>query len=129
MADTIGGRRTPDRMTRPLGPDLVSEEGLRELVRLGHQVVVICLESAERRGSTWYGLWGIRCVSRDGSSDRVLVTYRRDKEHGGERPRTFRTLSGLVGFLYDLGFRTLSLPFNAGERVAHTPDPGGAPSP
>lgn len=109
-------------MARLLGPDVVSDEGLRELVGLGYRIEVVCLGPAERRdGGVWYGLWGIRCVSVDGLVDRVLVAARPDKVHGGDRPRTFRTLAGLVGFLHGLGLRTISIPFEVGGRTLHDP--------
>ena len=112
-------------MARLLGPDVVSDEGLRELLDQGHHVEVVCLEPAERRGDVWYGLWGIRSVSPDRQSSRVLVAARRDKDHGGDRPRTFRTLTGIAGFLRGLGFPVVSIPFEAGGEAVHAPDPSG----
>ena len=116
-------------MARLLGPDVVSDEGLRELLGEGHRIAVVCLEPAERRGGVWYGLWGIRCVSDEGSV-RILVAARRDKEGGHDRPRTFRTLTGIAGFLHGLGFSTVSIPFKAGEEALHVaaPPPEAHPS-
>ena len=110
-------------MARQLGPDVVSDEGLRELLGEGHRVAVVCLEPVERRGGVWYGLWGIRSVSEDGRSVRVLVAARRDRERGSDRPRTFRTLTGIAGFLHGLGFPVISIPFVAGEEAVHVLDP------
>ncbi len=101
-----------------LGPDVVSEDGLRELLSLGYQLMVVCLKPVERKQGIYIGLWSIRCVSMDGKSDKVLVVARRD-EHG-DRPRVFKTINGLVGFLLGLGFRTISIPMDPGARVAHT---------
>lgn len=110
-------------MARLLGPDVVSDEGLRELLVQGHHVEVVCLEPAERRGGVWCGLWGIRSVSLDGQSVRVLVAARRDKDRGRDRPRTFRTLTGVAGFLHGLGFPIISVPFEAGGEAVHALDP------
>lgn len=101
-----------------LGPDVVSEEGLRELLGLGYQIVVACSKSPTRKAGVWYGLWHIKCVSIDGQSERILVTFRRDAE-AGDKPRGFKTLNGLVGFLHGLGFRTITLPMEEGGRVSH----------
>lgn len=115
-------------MARLLGPDVVSDEGLRELVGQGHLVEVVCLEPAERRGGVWYGLWGIRSVPPDGGSARILVAWRHDKGRGVDRPRTFRTLTGLAGFLRGLGFPVVSIPFEAGGEVRHAlGGPGARP--
>ena len=114
-------------MARLLGPDVVSDEGLRELLGQGHHVEVVCLEPAERRsGGVWYGLWGIRSVSPDGQSVRILVATPRARDRGLGRPRTFRTLNGIAGFLRGLGFPVLSIPFEAGGEAAHVLDPSGA---
>ena len=99
------------------GPDVVSDEGLRELVSLGYQVMVVCLKPVLRKDGIYYGLWGIRCMSMDGKSDKVLIAARKD-EHG-DRPRLFKTLTGLVGFLLGLGFRTITIPMDEGARVGH----------
>lgn len=101
-----------------LGPDVVSEEGLRELLGLGHQAMVVCVEAPKLKHNVWYGTWIIRCVSLDGQADRLLVTFRR-KATDEDRPRTFQTLNGLVNFLHGLGFRTLLVPMEEGARTCH----------
>lgn len=105
-------------MTSKLGPDVVSDEGLRELVGVGYQVLVICLEPAIRKDGVFYGLWGIRCISADGKVDRLLVTAPR-RDRGGDRARTFKTLTGLVAYLLGLGIRTVTLPLEQGGRAGH----------
>ena len=101
-----------------LGPEVVSEEGLRDLLVIGYQAVVVCLETPSWKQRVWYGLWVIRCVSLDGKSDRILVTVRRSKDDG-DKPRTFRTVNGVFNFLHTLGFRTITIPMEQGGSVAH----------
>lgn len=101
-----------------LGPDLVSEEGLRELLGLGHHAVVVCSKEPARKVNVWYGLWHILCVSPDGRTERILVSSRRDAD-GADRPRPFKTANGLLSFLHSLGLRTLTVPMEPGSRAGH----------
>lgn len=99
------------------GPDIVSEGGLRELIGQGHQIRVVCLEPVVRKDGIFYGLWGIRCISIDGCIDRVLVAHRRYASDL-DRPRTFSTLTGIVGFLYGLDLRLVSVPMEQGLQAS-----------
>lgn len=101
------------------GPDVVSEDGLRELLSLGHQAVVICSEAPVQKSYFWHGLWHIVCVSLDGRSERLLVSARRDAQ-GSVKPREFRTVNGLISFLHGLGVRMVTVPMEEGGRVGHT---------
>ena len=103
-----------------LGPDVVTELGLRELLELGHRIVVICLKPPVKKGTVFYGLWGIRCVSGDGESDRVLVISMRSSKTP-DRPRVFKTLNGVASFLYSLDFGTVCIPMHEGQSATHTP--------
>ena len=100
------------------GPDVVSEEGLRELLNRGYQAVVICSEVPVQKAYFWHGLWHILCISLDGQSERLLVSARRDAE-GGDKPREFRTANGLISFLHSLGFRSVMVPMEEGGRLSH----------
>lgn len=100
------------------GPDVVSEEGFRELLSLGYQAVAVCSEPPERRAGVWYGLWHILCVSLDGQSEKILVTFRTGKD-GSDKPREFKTVTGLISFLYGVGIRSVTIPMEPGARVAH----------
>lgn len=111
-----------------LGPDVVSEEGLRELLGLGHQAMVVCVEAPRLKHNVWYGTWILRCVSLDGKADRLLVTFRR-RVTDEIRPRTFQTLNGLVNFLHALGFRTLLIPMEEQARTCHNLAHHGAKAP
>lgn len=101
------------------GPDVVSDDGLRELLSLGHQAVVICSEAPVQKSYFWHGLWHVLCVSLDGQSERLLVSARRDAQ-GSVKPREFRTVNGLISFLHGLGFRMVTVPMEDGGRVGHT---------
>ena len=96
----------------------MSEEGLRELLSIGYQAVAVCSGPPTRRAGVWYGLWHMLCVSLDGKSEKILVTFRKDDD-GGDKPREFKTATGLISFLYSLGIRTITLPMEPGARVAH----------
>ena len=96
-------------------PGSIHDEKFRELVRYGYQVVVVCLKTPFQRAGVFHGLWGIRCVSADGRTERVLVVARGGP--GGPRPRTYKTLAGMVAFLLTLGFVTVSIPMVEGGRV------------
>ena len=95
--------------------EAVYEEKFRELVKYGHQVMVVCLRTPIRRAGVFHGLWDIRCVSADGRDEQVLVVAR--QELGGPRPRTFKTLAGIVSFLLTLGLVAVSVPMVEGGRV------------
>ena len=100
------------------GPDVVSEEGLRELLSRGHQAVVVCSETPRQKAYFWHGQWHILCASLDGQSERLLVSARRDAK-GGDKPREFKTANGLISFLHDLGFRMVMVPMEEGGRIGH----------
>lgn len=111
-----------------LGPDVVSEEGLRELLGLGHRAMVVCVEPPCLKHNVWYGTWILRCVSLDEEADRLLITFRR-RVTDEVRPRTFQTLNGLVNFLHALGFRTIHVPMEIDGRTCHDLGQHGAKSP
>lgn len=102
-------------------PNVITEEGLRGLLGQGYRAEVVCKEGGEKRHNSWYGSWIIRAVSADGRDEKLLVTSR-----SFLKVREFKTIVGLVSFLYDLGCTVVSIPLEQGGRVFH--DAPGQPS-
>ncbi len=92
-------------------PNVVTEQGLRENLRSGYSLDVVAEEDAAKRHNVWYGLWTVRSVSPDGADDKLLVV-----SGNAIRTRTFKTLTGLVSFLADIGCRNVSIGLCEGER-------------
>ncbi len=105
-------------------PNVVSEEGFRSLIDEGYQAVVLCLAEVEKRHTQWSGRWIVRAVGGEGQTDRTLVTSR-----GHMRAREFKTTLGLISFLYELGYETVSIPLREGTRAVQArgpePEPAG----
>lgn len=93
-------------------PNVVSEEGCRKLVASGWQLQVFCAGSAEKKHQNYFGTWGIRIISPDGTYERTLVTARKDMQM-----RMFKTVNGLIAFLYDLNVKVPSIPLEQGMRA------------
>lgn len=106
-------------------PNVVTEAGFKELIESGYQVEVVCKEDAYRKNSVWHGLWVLRAISHEGV-EKQLVTAR--ARSGGDhiQVRKFKTVTGLVSFLIDLGFSVVSFPVYEGQRwtfmLSHTDD-------
>ena len=100
-------------------PNVVTEAGFRDLIESGYLVEVVCKEDAYRKNSVWHGLWVLRAVSEDGV-EKQLVTAR--ARSGGDyiQVRTFKTVTGLVSFLVDLGFSVIAFPVYEGLRWTYT---------
>lgn len=100
-------------------PNVVTEAGFRDLIESGYHVEVICKEDAYRKNSVWHGLWVLRAVSDEGV-EKQLVTAR--ARGGGDyiQVRTFKTVTGLVSFLIDLGFSVVAFPVFEGQRWNYT---------
>ncbi|AWD20889.1 hypothetical protein B6K69_03745 [Fuscovulum blasticum] len=95
-------------------PNVVTEDGLRGLLAQGYCIEVICEKGAERRNNTWYGVWIVRAGAPDRRNDKMLVTSRNLLKF-----RDFRTISGLVSFLADMGCKTASIPLEQGRCEPH----------
>lgn len=93
-------------------PNVVSEDGCRVLINQGWAIEVICLESAAKRHSNYFGKWGVRVVSPDGSVERMLVTARKVMEL-----RVFKTITGLISFLDDFDVSGPRIPLYEGMRL------------
>ena len=100
-------------------PNVVTEAGFRELIESGYHVEVVCKEDAYRKNSVWHGLWILRAVNDDGV-EKQLVTAR--ARRGGDyiQIRKFKTVTGLVSFLIDLGFSVIAFPVYEGQRWTFT---------
>ncbi len=96
-------------------PNVVTEEGLRGLLAQGYRAEVVCKETGEKRHNSWYGTWVVRAIGPDGRDEKLLVTSR-----SYLKVREFKTVVGLVSFLYDIGMRTAHIPLEQGGRVSHT---------
>ena len=100
-------------------PNVVTEVGFRELIESGYHIEVVCKEDAYRKNSVWHGLWVLRAVNDEGV-EKQLVTAR--ARGGGDyiQIRTFKTVTGLVSLLIDLGFSVVAFPVYAGQRWNYT---------
>lgn len=107
-------------MTRPtdLEPNVITEQGLRELAEKGHGVEVLCQTDPERKGPSWYGLWIMRTVGADGK-EKLLVTARTRLTQNAIKVREFKTATGVISFLVGVGFSQASIPMNNGEKTSH----------
>ena len=95
-------------------PNVVTEDGLRGLLAKGYLAEVVCKETGEKRHNSWYGSWIVRAIGPDGRDEKLLVTSR-----SYLKVREFKTVVGLVSFLYDIGMRTAHIPLEQGGRVPH----------
>ncbi|WP_235859502.1 hypothetical protein [Tritonibacter mobilis] len=94
--------------------NVVTEDGLRNLLSDGYLIEVICNQTAEKRHNSWYGSWVVHAVTKDGKDAKMLVTSR-----SVFKLRKFKTIVGLVSFLADMGCLSANIPLIAGRRERH----------
>lgn len=94
------------------GPDVVSEDGFRGLLKEGYLAEVVCRESATKSHNTFTGIWIIQAVSPDGEIQKTLVTSRNNF-----KVREFKTISGLVGFFDQFNVPVQKIPWYEGGSV------------
>ena len=99
-------------------PNVVTEDGLRDLLSDSYLIEVICNQTAEKRHNSWSGSWVVHAVAEDGQDSRMLVTSR-----SVFKLREFKTIVGLVSFLADMGCTTASIPLEEGGRERHAAPP------
>lgn len=92
-------------------PNVVSENGLRNLLQEGWHLEIVCQSDAKKRSYNWYGEWSVRGISPDGSQEKILVTAR-DEIH----IRVLKTTNGVISFMLDMGFEHVHLPLFKGGR-------------
>ena len=95
-------------------PNVVTEDGLRDLLSDNYLIEVICNQTAEKRHNSWYGSWIVHAVTKDGQDAKMLVTSR-----SVFKLRAFKTIVGLVSFLADMGCLSANIPLTAGRRERH----------
>lgn len=100
-------------------PNVVTEPRFRELLSQGHDTEILCLEDCNKRSGHWYGEWIMRAISRDGTSEKLLVKVPRHA-HLDVEARTFKTVNGLVSFMLELGFATANIPVRKGHRALNS---------
>ena len=100
-------------------PNVVTEAGFKDLIESGYHVEVVCMEDAYRKNSVWHGLWVLRAVSEEGI-EKQLVTARARTSGDSIQIRKFKTVTGLVSFLIDLGFSVVAFPVYEGQRWTYT---------
>ncbi len=99
-------------------PNVITEQGLRELAENGHTVEVLCEADPERKGPSWYGLWIMRTVSSEGH-ERLLVTARNRPSRNDIKVREFKTATGVISFLVGVGFSDARIPMKFGGKTLH----------
>lgn len=75
---------------------MVTDEGLRALLKSGYVMEVTCTERAEKKHNTWFARWVVRAVERDGGDRRRLVVSRGTQI----RAREFKTVVGLISYIH-----------------------------
>ncbi len=90
-------------------PNVVSEEGSRELIEQGWRFIVICLQTPEKRHNHYFGEWGFKLLSPDGQTERILITARKQMEM-----RTIKTATGLIRFLLEFDLVGPRIPLRQG---------------
>ena len=100
-------------------PNVVTEAGFKDLIESGCHVEVVCKGDAYRKNSVWHGLWVLRAVNDEGV-EKQLVTARARGSGDHIQIRTFKTVTGLVSFLIDLGFSVIAFPVYEGQRSTYT---------
>ena len=103
-----------DKLLDGATPNVVTEDGLRDLLSDGYLIEVICNQTAEKRHNSWYGSWVVHAVTKDGKDAKMLVTSR-----SVFKLREFKTIVGLVSFLADIGCLSANIPLIAGRRERH----------
>lgn len=88
---------------------VVFETGLKEALRNGGIVEILCVAEAEKNFNIYQGAWKIRVHIGDQTA--YLATSR------STAPREFKTVTGLISFALDLGFSIVSIPLRQGECV------------
>lgn len=104
-----------------VAPDMVTETGLKDSLRKGLLIQVVCREEPEQRYNAWYGNWIVRVVTEDGTVEQVLVTDREKRKKEAEI-RQFKTAVGIISFLVGLGSSGICLPVRAGESMLQPPN-------
>ena len=99
--------------------NIATEARFRALAESGYRVEVLCLEAAQRKGPTYYGLWVMRAVSDEGDEKR-LVTARTRTTQNDIKIREFKTATGVISFLMGLGLPCAKIPLQEGEHASHT---------
>ena len=100
-------------------PNVVTEAGFKDLIESGYHVEVVCKVDAYRKNSVWHGVWVLRAVNDEGV-EKQLVTARARNAGDYIQIRTFKTVTGLVSFLIDLGFSVIAFPVYEGQRWTFT---------
>lgn len=95
-------------------PNVVTEEVLRGFLADGFLLEVVCIQTAEKRHNSWYGIWIARAVTEDRRHAMRLVTSR-----SVLKTREFKTIVGLVSFLAEMGCTTASIPLKEGGCERH----------
>ena len=102
-------------------PNVVTETLFKTLIESACSAEVVCVQTAEKKSSVWYGAWIIRVVDPARNFEKLLVPARHQTAHGPEIvPRTFKTANGLISFLGGLGFTHITIPLYEGGRASHT---------
>lgn len=104
--------------TTDLEPNVITEQGLRELAEKGHGIEVLCQAGPKRKGPSWYGLWIMRTIGADGK-EKLLVTARTRVTQNAIKVREFKTATGLISFLIGIGFSHANIPLREGETTLH----------
>ena len=106
-------------MATTLVHDVIREAEIRSFVDRGATIVVVAMDEPRRVTSGLAGRWEVHAEAS--GARRFLVTSR-----DPSRPRWFKTLSGLVSFLTELGFDEVAVPMRKGSESRLGAEPIGS---
>lgn len=97
-------------MKRATLPVIVHEE-VREVVAEGGSIIVECLESVSKKGTSVVGQWIFHTVAADRKTKRLLVLKL------SIQPEVARTALGVMSKLISWGLPTVAYPTNEGQCI------------
>jgi hypothetical protein len=106
-------------MSTTLVHDAIRESEIRGFVDRGATIVVVAADEPRRVTSGLAGRWEVHAETR---GDRRFLVTSRDPS----RPRGFKTVSGLISFLNELGFEQVSVPMRKGIEARLAAEPVNA---
>ena len=97
-------------------PNVVSESVLKHLiVEEGHSMEVVCQSPPELVHGQWRGSWFVKAIDPDTGTEKLLIPFRVTPSQG-IKIREFKTATGLISFIVQIGFEVAALPMVDGQK-------------